>query len=651
MKTKSISIQRKMCANRADQPAEGEDTRHVAASELGRASCTTAAECTRAPGQLLLHGKHRHILYRIHLLLFVLCVHGGVSAADEVIATNLVAQGLSEDAILEIHNAGIPVICGTGRPVQPAFQITPAAVAALPPQTRGYEVIPTVIRSDGRDSCRLEVNVNGPVSSVVLVKQAPFLAGEESRRLTLRDDGLAGDRVSGDHIFTSESIYHNTAVWGQPNYFWRDTNSPKGLEIHRIGTLEIVETDGVTNEFLISPAVGLLNTDIATCPPRSLGTNFQATHHLVNIRTSRRTTQRFIRLLDSEREQLTREFYSVMPDAYDFLMLFSIDHVEKVPPLNRDNFIAGVHASVRVGFLGTGHGTYDESAYYGSAGRLQGINALDTLDRGIYAGNAIHELLHQWCAYIDFSFGLSDDAAHWSFRSNAGSLLGGTRWIEGTDDSFTVDCSEGRGGAHFASPIDKYMMGLVNANQVPLLHAFGSSIDRIPCGGVVSNVPVTVSITDIQQRHGVREPGPARAQRDFSIGFIAESHDRFLTPTEMTFYEILAEHFTKPLSPDAPAPYAGFNWVPIGKFFGEGTTWTSSHPSVPQPGLVNVDCAYAGTDSDGSITRPFRTIREAYDAACNGDTLRIFPCNYPETFTLSKPLRLEAPNGGVNIGR
>jgi hypothetical protein len=69
-----------------------------------------------------------------------------------------------------------------------------------------------------------------------------------------------------------------------------------------------------------------------------------------------------------------------------------------------------------------------------------------------------------------------------------------------------------------------------------------------------------------------------------------------------------------------------------------------------QPTNLYVDCTYAGMDSDGSLPRPYRTVMAAYQAAINGDTLRLFACNYCETLTLSTPLRLEATNGLVNIG-
>ena len=62
------------------------------------------------------------------------------------------------------------------------------------------------------------------------------------------------------------------------------------------------------------------------------------------------------------------------------------------------------------------------------------------------------------------------------------------------------------------------------------------------------------------------------------LAFVAESHDRLLDPTEMTFYEILADHYTRTVPAGDPDPYMGFDWPPVTRFFDEGTTWRSGIP-------------------------------------------------------------------------
>ena len=82
-----------------------------------------------------------------------------------------------------------------------------------------------------------------------------------------------------------------------------------------------------------------------------------------------------------------------------------------------------------------------------------------------------------------------------------------------------------------------------------------------------------------------------------------------------------------------------------------GRTFTVTQDARTQPGAIYIDCTRPANGADGSPDRPFPLIVPAVEAACDGDTLRLLPCNYPETFSLTKPLRLEAPGGTVNIGR
>jgi cysteine-rich repeat protein len=118
------------------------------------------------------------------------------------------------------------------------------------------------------------------------------------------------------------------------------------------------------------------------------------------------------------------------------------------------------------------------------------------------------------------------------------------------------------------------MMGLIEAGAVPPIRVSAGSI--ITCGAPIGQVALTVTMEDIQAAHGVRTPGPAAAQRDFALAFVAESRGRLLDATEMTFYDILAAHYTRPLPPGEPDPYQGNGqWASITRFFGEGTTWRS----------------------------------------------------------------------------
>jgi hypothetical protein len=487
---------------------------------------------------------------------------------------------------------GIPALCGTspGSAIKKAGNAIAAAGNALPAGQRSWETIPAVVRNDGTNTFVLEVNCNGAVSNVLLLNSWPWiLPSSPNSFMNLRDDGLSGDRLAGDHIFTTPPLRANTNILrdllGTNLFFQRDSNSPPGLVYLGVGEVQVIELNGETNRFLVYPDVGVLDIQIPAVSSLTLSTNVQAAPHLMNVKTAGTIVQTTLRGGEFLLPNLAQAVYKVLPDSFDFLMCFSSMHVENLPRTASANFVSGVHVAVKVAFTGTGQSPFDSTSSFGSAGRLQAVNCLDANARGVTAQNATHEIMHEWSAFISMSLGLNADGAHYSPYSSVGSIVGGQLWNTNGQGQFTMNCQEGRSGAHHAPPLDKYMMGLVSGGTVAPLHAYDTSRPGpfSICDQVISNINVTVTISNIQNLHGIRSPGPSTAQRDFSLGFVIESRERFLSPTEMTFYEILAAWYAKPIPPEAPDPYVESNWVPIGRFFGEGTTWSSHLEPLVRP--------------------------------------------------------------------
>lgn len=484
--------------------------------------------------------------------------------------------------------------------------------SALAAGTRGWEVIPGVIRNNGVETFRLEVDTNGPVASVTLRDVSAALTPLQAPPFDLHDDGLDGDRVAGDFVFTSGVLRYNPA-FPMPAFYEYDPDSPAGLAVTQIGTIDITERDGSTTQFLIPPQIGVLRFDIPATTAVSLTPDMVIAPHLINIRTDTRETQRFLRSVGGDLRQLTTPIYGVLPDAFDFFVFFSTDKVEQLPRTSAANMHAGLHEQVQTNHTGTGLSVMNNALAYGSDGRLLSVNVLDAYDRGLHSNNLTHELVHQWGSYIDLALGLSDGTAHYKHYSNVGSLVGGFRWLDNGDTTFTLDCDEGRNGAAAAAPLDKYMMGLIPKSAVPPLHVYNelSLPPLFRCDQVIRNDEIvwTITLDDIEKMHGVRTPGPATAQRAFALAFVAESHGRLLNPTELTFYEIFAAHYTKAVPP--PGPYQGFNWAPVSQFFGEGTTWSSS---ILLPDLaadlmataVSVPLASQNRDTQFSVTDTVR---------------------------------------------
>ena len=67
-------------------------------------------------------------------------------------------------------------------------------------------------------------------------------------------------------------------------------------------------------------------------------------------------------------------------------------------------------------------------------------------------------------------------------------------------------------------------------------------------------------------------------------------------------------------------------------------------------GIVYVDRAFAGPNSNGTLGAPFKAVADGYTAAQSNNVLRIFGGNYNETLVLDKTLVVTGTNGVVNLG-
>jgi cysteine-rich repeat protein len=458
----------------------------------------------------------------------------------------------------------------------------PAAVARvaepLAAEVRAWETVPGVVRSDGAGTFRILVTVAEAVGNVFLRDRSSCVLPLEQPADVLRDDGLGGDAVAGDLVYTSVPLRLAPdcplpPTWGD------DPASPAGLAVVEVGSLEVDDDDGRRGEFLARPEIGVLDVAVPAVPATALAPDVVVTPHLVNVATTLRATQQFLRAPSDTLASVSRALYAVLPDAFDFLVFFSTNKLELTPDTAPRNFVSGSHRIVRVDATGTGLSPLDASASWGSAGRLLGLDVLDAYNRGLLSKIVTHETLHQWADYLSSALGVSaPDGIHFDPRSSAGSLIGGFRWIDGGDGTFVLDCTEGTSGAHRAAPIDRYLMGLVGPDAVEPLRTYASTSPSpvARCGAVIADVVRTTTIDDIVALHGPRTPGPEASQRAFALAFVAESHARLLDANELAFYDALAAHYTAPVPAEAPDPYHGSaEWAPVTRFFAPGVAWRS----------------------------------------------------------------------------
>ena len=170
-----------------------------------------------------------------------------------------------------------------------------AVLIPLPSGTRAWEVIPGVIRDDGRDSFVLEVDVNGPVAGVSLEDISSSLTYHRGSSVKFSDDGSGEDRIAGDFIFTSGRFTVDSSSAPESFNLYSDPDSPEGLRFELVGRLFVKELDGTLGKFGGDPEVGVLSSDIPDALTVVLSQDVVVSSHLINLQTNTRDTQRSIR--------------------------------------------------------------------------------------------------------------------------------------------------------------------------------------------------------------------------------------------------------------------------------------------------------------------------------------------------------------------
>jgi hypothetical protein len=236
---------------------------------------------------------------------------------------------------------------------------------------------PTVIPSNFTGSVLIEVEINGSVSRAN-VEFGP--AGTATTVLELKDDGTGGDRHGSDNTYSVQ-------VPAAPILAALRVD-----DVHRvaIGFLNLFNTSGASvlrgNLF-----ADVYTSEAGTQPIKRLSQFAQATTRLVNIQDP-------AYFVSGDATHVTQEFYRWFGDDFDVLNLI----------YEPQRFANRTHSVVKNQVSGIGLALSDNTARFGSAGRLLGVSQFPI--PGFFDGaetGHIHELGHQWINYLNVSISIT----------------------------------------------------------------------------------------------------------------------------------------------------------------------------------------------------------------------------------------------------
>ena len=232
------------------------------------------------------------------------------------------------------------------------------------------------------------------------------------------------------------------------------------------------------------------------------------------------------------RQAVSLELYTVQPDQYDFLVIFTQFPVDSA---GADAFAITYENDTQ----GIGLPIFDNSSIMGGE-RLQAtIDMTELSDWELNPGNRafdstldtlMHEMMHRWGIYVSFEDGtgqisdltLGRDNSHWNYFLNTNaSVMYGSLWNEIGLNQFTTQAIR-----KSLSPLDLYLMGFNEPANVPefFLIEGGSPGDRndLPSliGTAVTGNRVDISIEDIIAAEGPRVPSVDGSQHEFNFKFI-----------------------------------------------------------------------------------------------------------------------------------
>jgi len=232
-------------------------------------------------------------------------------------------------------------------------------------------------------------------------------------------------------------------------------------------------------------------------------------------------------------------FYQTHNDIFDQVVMFTSFDSDL-----GDNAFA-FHLGVSNAVQGINREIFDNSATWGSAGKLKSFLNMNTIniwnpdpaaqfftDGSSFLAIMAQESGHKWLAFVSFFAGggssdlmLGRGLAHWSrFAFTESSSIEGNDWVELSPNSF-----ENASVVNGFSNLDLYLMGYRSPEEVPDFFYIDSpsnnsianrSAGTISKGGMATGTRTNVSVNDIITVESLRAPSRDFSQKDYHQGFI-----------------------------------------------------------------------------------------------------------------------------------
>ena len=258
-----------------------------------------------------------------------------------------------------------------------------------------------------------------------------------------------------------------------------------------------------------------------------------------------------------KRHALFQDIYKKFPDKYDFIFLVLNESSKPSTPSYYGKLI-GVSNDIE----GLGLNAYDNSAEYGSSGKLKAVMQLTAIDY-LKFGPALHELAHNWANFGIITHNVDAPGSnltsyeylgHWGFTGGSTKgQLGGFKQsslIEHGNNLYTVEpfssFANGGNGIPY-NELELYLMGMIPISSVSNFDMF-TDITSFAVSQTAydftASTRTTYTAQSLEDQLGARVPSNSNSQKDFKL-LVVVLTDAPLTDDEWNKVDATAEWFSK----------------------------------------------------------------------------------------------------------
>lgn len=251
---------------------------------------------------------------------------------------------------------------------------------------------------------------------------------------------------------------------------------------------------------------------------------------------------------DGDLEMVTSKIYEHFNDDFDFVIILSVEETQP------DDLFYGRSHPAQNQIQGLGIGTYDNSANYGSVGKLKSVIYMPRTEY-IRNGPFLHEIVHSWGnkGFIPTTIG-----GHWGYASTGGQLGGFDELIDLGNNNYQGRLHNKDGFGAFANGgnglpygnLELYLMGLVGAEELETVKVAVNPGISNAAGEFTADQIDSYSAEDLINEHGARIPSVQDSQKAFRAMVIIISTSA-VDQSKIDTINSNLENFSRASAPDS----------------------------------------------------------------------------------------------------